>query len=122
MSLSAIQLEKILTEIAEPLKGGRLQRIDQPQPWGLLFQIDQKGRRYRLYFSAHQRYSRFHLVTGVDANPQKPPQFCQLLRAHLRYKRISALHLIAGDRIVQMHCAWTEKDASADVSLIAELM
>ncbi len=122
MSLSARQLESVLIEIEKTLKGGRIHRIDQPDPWGILFQVDQQGKRHRLYFSAHRRHSRFHLVSDHPPNPPKPPQFCQLLRAHLRYKRIVSIHQVGGDRIIRIDFSWIASEKSAGVSFIAELM
>jgi len=122
MSLSTKQLGTVLIEIQELLKGGRIQRIDQPQAWAILFQVDQHGKRHRLYFSAHRRHSRFHLATAYPPNPPKPPQFCQLLRSHLRYKRIVSIHQIVGDRIIRIDFSWMASKESSGVSLTAELM
>lgn len=122
MSLSARQLETVLIEIKELLKGGRIHRIDQPQCWAILFQVDQQGKRHRLYFSAHRRHSRFHLVSAYPPNPPTPPQFCQLLRAHLRYKRIVSIHQVGGDRIIRIDFSWMAREKSAGISLTAELM
>ncbi|MFQ5580104.1 MAG: NFACT family protein [Nitrospiria bacterium] len=122
MSLSARQLETVLIEIQEGMKGGRIHRIDQPQAWAILFQVDQRGKRHRLYFSAHRRHSRFHLVSVCPPNPPKPPQFCQLLRAHLRFKRIVSIHQLERDRIIRIDFSWMAGKESAGVSFIAELM
>jgi predicted ribosome quality control (RQC) complex YloA/Tae2 family protein len=122
MSLSARQLETVLVEIKALLKEGRIHRIDQPQSWAILFQVDLQGKRHRLYFSAHRRHSRFHLVSANPPNPPKPPQFCQLLRAHLRYKRIVSIHQVGGDRIIRIDFSWRTEDESPGVSLTAELM
>lgn len=103
------------------LTGGVVQKIDQPQPWDLVFEIHQKGKRHFLYFSAHRQHARFHLLEKKYENPPAPPRFSQLLRSHLRWKRILTLEQLGGDRIIQMKCAWTEETA-APLSLIAELM
>ncbi len=122
MSLSARQLKTVLTEIQGLLKGGRIFRVDQPRAWAILFQVDQHGKRHRLYFSAHRRHSRFHLATAYPPNPPKPPQFCQLLRAHLRYKRIVSIHQIDGDRVIRIDFSWMASEKSESISLTAELM
>jgi len=109
MSLSAGQIGQVLAEIAHPLRGGVIQKIDQPQAWSLVFEIHQRRERFHFYFSAHRRFSRIHLTNEKHPNPAAPPRFCQLLRAHLRWKQIVSLEQIGDDRIVRMTCAWTER-------------
>lgn len=122
MSLSAKQFARILDEIRELLIGGVVQKIDQPQPWGLVFEIHQRGKRHFLYFSAHRRFSRFHTLAEKYENPRTPPRFSQLLRAHLRWKRIVSLEQIGGDRILKMTCGWTDAPDGSPVALVAELI
>lgn len=126
MSLSARQIAQVLTEIGPALTGGAIHKIDQPQPWSLIFEIHRGRERYHLFLSGHRHFSRLHLSEKNHPNPSSPPRFCQLLRARLRWKRIVALRQRGDDRIVEMICGWTEEGAaSADagaVSLIAELM
>lgn len=109
MSLSAGQIGELLAEIGEALRGGVIQKIDQPQPWSLVFEIHQRRERHHLYFSAQRRFSRIHLTNEKHPNPSAPPRFCQLLRAHLRWKQILSLEQIGGDRIVRMTCAWPQR-------------
>ena len=109
MSLSAGQIGQVLAEIDDALRGGVVQKIDQPQPWSLVFEIHQRRERFHLYLSAQRRFSRIHLTQEKHPNPSAPPRFCQLLRAHLRWKQILSLEQIGGDRIVRMTCAWPER-------------
>lgn len=109
MSLSAGQIGQILSELNEAVQGGVLQKIDQPQPWSLVFEIHRRRERIHLYFTAQRRFSRIHLTQEKHPNPSAPPRFCQLLRAHLRWKQILSLEQIGDDRIVQMTCAWPQK-------------
>jgi predicted ribosome quality control (RQC) complex YloA/Tae2 family protein len=122
MGFSANQLQQVVIEIGGLLTGGVIQKIDQPQPWDLVFEIHQRGKRHFLYFSAHRRHARFHLLEKKYENPATPPRFSQLLRAHLRWKRIVSLEQIGNDRIIQMKCAWAGEGPSAPLSLIAEMM
>jgi len=128
MSLSARQIGQLLAEIGDALRGGVLQKIDQPQPWSLVFEIHQRRERHHLYLSAQRRFSRIHLTNEKHPNPSSPPRFCQLLRAHLRWKQILSLEQIGNDRIIRMTCNWPQKEHSeaastaGTVSLIAELI
>lgn len=111
MSLSAGQIGKVLSEIGDTLRSGVIQKIDQPQPWSLVFEIHQRRERWHLYFSAQRRFSRVHLTNEKHPNPFSPPRFCQLLRAHLRWKQLLSLEQMGGDRIVRMTCAWPSSRA-----------
>ena len=121
MAFSAKQIGQIAAEMQERVVGAVIQKIDQPQPWDLVFEIHQKGKRHFLYFSAHRRHARFHLLEKKYENPPTPPRFSQLLRSHLRWKRILSIEQIGGDRIIQMRCAWTA-ETGGPLSFIAELM
>lgn len=127
VSLGAQQIAQVLGEIGPALKGGVLHKIDQPQPWSLVFEIHRGRERFHLFLSGHPRFSRIHLSTKTHPTPSSPPRFCQLLRARLRWKRIVSLDQMGEDRIVQMTCAWNDETAApatepGSVSLIAELM
>lgn len=121
MAFSAKQLGQIVAEMEERVIGAVVQKIDQPQPWDLVFEIHQKGKRHFLYFSAHRQHARCHLLEKKYENPPTPPRFSQLLRSHLRWKRIVSLEQIGGDRIIRMRCAWTA-ETGGPLSFIAELM
>ncbi|MDC4227674.1 MAG: NFACT family protein [Candidatus Manganitrophus sp.] len=73
MSLSAGQIGKVLAEIGDTLRGGVIQKIDQPQPWSLVFEIHQRRERVHLYFSGQRRFSRIHLTNEKHPNPSSPP-------------------------------------------------
>ncbi len=121
MGFSANQLQQIVTEIGALLIGGVVQKIDQPRPWDLVFEIHQRGKRHFLYFSAHRLHARCHLLDKKYENPATPPRFSQLLRSHLRWKRILSLEQDNGDRIIRMKFAWAA-ETGAPLSFIAELM
>ncbi len=121
MALSTKQLQAVLNEIGSDLIGGVIRRIDQPQAWTIVFEIDRQGKRHRLLFSAHKQHARCHLVTNTGPNPKTPPQFCQLLRAHLRHKRILSLEQLNADRIIEIRVGWTEGVETIPTVFIAEL-
>ncbi len=120
MSLSAGQIGQVLAEIGDLMQGGVLQKIDQPEPWSLVFEIHRRRERVHLYISAQRRFSRIHLTDEKHPNPASPPRFCQLLRAHLRWKQILSLEQIGGDRIVRMTCAWPSSQASMETDASQE--
>jgi len=121
MSLSAGQISAALLEIGDTLCGGSIRRIDQPQAWSILFEIERHGTRYWLYFSAHRQGLRCHLLSKRPPNPPKPPRFCQLLRARLRHKKLLSLTQIHEDRIIELCCAWPQDTDTKGLRFVAEL-
>jgi len=121
MGLSISQIKALVGEMQSELVDGRIRGVDQPQPWRIVFEIEKNGVRRYLLFSAHKQYARCHLVTKKEPNPKTPPRFCQLLRAHLRYKTLISLEHMQSDRIVRLRTAWTRGEAASEISLIAEL-
>ncbi len=110
MGLSIKQLNQVIEEFNIELVGGMIRRIDQPHPKMILFEIEKNRQRLRLLFSAHPQFSRCHLIQKKYPNPKMPPHFCQLLRSHLRYKRIQSIKALEGDRIIQITAAWSGDD------------
>ncbi len=121
MGLSSRQIGQIVNEIKVDLIDGNIQSIDQVQAGSILFEIVQGGLRRKLFFSANAAHSRLHLATIKYQKPKTPPRFCQLLRAHLRHKRLFSLQQIPGDRIVMLKTAWTSEGDSGGRTFVAEL-
>ncbi len=121
MSLNAKQLGKVIKEIKAELTGGIVRRIDQPHPRVILFEIEHLGIHYHLLFSGHPHYSRCHLTQEKYSTPKIQMPFCQLLRAHLRYKTIHTIKQLPGNRIIQLECAWSKNNMKS-VTFVAELI
>ncbi len=119
--LSLQQLKALVDEMQSELVGGQIRRIDQPHAWNIVLEIENKGSLHLLLFSTHRHHARCHLITKRDLNPLSPPPFCQLLRAHLRYKKILSLEALEHDRIVRLRTAWQEGEAASEITLLAEL-
>jgi len=120
MAISSRQVGLLVSEIEAPLCGGLIRNIDQPNTNTLLFEIVQGKQRHRLLFSAHRRFARAHLMQEKFPRPKIPPGFCQLLRAHLRHKRIEMIQQLKGDRIIEMRCRWPGNPAKT-IFFVAEL-
>ncbi len=121
MGLSVQQIEQVTGEIEGDFISGNIQSIDQVQACSILFEIVQSGVRRRLFFSADSAQSRCHLSTRKYKKPTTPPRFCQLLRAHLRHKRLFSLQQVPGDRIIMLKAAWTSEGDSGERTFVAEL-
>lgn len=105
MSLNRLELEQAVMEIAPILRGGWIQKIQQPAPDTLLLDIRVPGQTHRLLISSRPDTSRLHLTNHALQNPPTPPAFCQFLRAHFQGARIDGICQVPNDRIVEIHCA-----------------
>lgn len=108
MALNRAEIERVLTEIAPILHGGWIQKIQQPTPDTLVFDIRLPGQTHRLLISCSPETSRLHLTSHPLQNPPAPPVFCQFLRAHFQGARIDDIRQVPNDRIVEIHCACKE--------------
>jgi len=94
-----------------------VQRVYQPHPEAVTLEIRAKGKTLTLYFSADPETARLHLRSKKPLNPQTPPPFCQLLRAHLEGARLERIEQVGDDRIVRLDM---QRDGKP-VTLMAEL-
>lgn len=117
MALTATEIGSAVQELAPALADGWIQKISQPLPDQLIFEIRVPGHTRRLLCSLRDETARLHLVDQQLPNPPSPPSFCQLLRARIQGARIDAIRHILGDRIVRLDL--TSRDGL--VSLVAEL-
>ncbi len=100
MSLKADEITKILAEIKNPLKGGRIQKIYQPSEYSLTLEIRVVNKSYILYISIEPQFSRIHLLTEKYPNPPEPYPFCMFLRKHMTGGRIDEISQIINDRVI----------------------
>lgn len=117
MALTAIEIGKVVGELAPALAEGWIQKIHQPAARTILLEIRTPGRTHRLLISCHPETARLHFTTEAVQNPPTPPPFCQFLRAHLQGARIDRIEQLHEDRIVQLALSTKE----GPCRLVAEL-
>jgi predicted ribosome quality control (RQC) complex YloA/Tae2 family protein len=105
MALNRLEIERVLAEIAPILRGGWIQKIQQPTPDTLVLDVRVPGQTLRLLISSGPDTSRLHLTSHPFKNPPTPPALCQFLRAHFQGARINDICQVPNDRIVEIHCA-----------------
>jgi predicted ribosome quality control (RQC) complex YloA/Tae2 family protein len=108
MPLDAICLSAVVDEL-QPLIGGRVDKIHQPEKDELGLAMRCSLGNVRLLVSAGQGSARVHLTTQSRANPQSPPMFCMLLRKHLVSGRLTAIIQPPNERIMQLHFDVTDE-------------
>ena len=117
MALTTAEIQEVLAEIAPLLVGGRVQKVYQPHDEAISLEIRAQGKPRMLYFSTDPETARLHFLSKKPPNPPTPPQFCQLLRAHLEGARIEHIDQVGDDRIVRLDMQCDGKP----ITLVAEL-
>ncbi|MBR6442908.1 MAG: NFACT family protein [Clostridia bacterium] len=87
-------------ELNEILRGGRIDKITQPERDAVLLVIRAGGVNHRLLLCASPNNARCHLTMGSFSNPLEPPALCMLMRKQLTGARITEIRQVSGDRIV----------------------
>lgn len=106
--LTASDVTEVLTEISPRLRGGWIQKIQQPTERTLVLDVRVPGQTHRLLICCQPGLVRLHVTTHSLANPPTPPPFCQFLRAHFHGARIDDMRQIGNDRIVELQVTGRE--------------
>ena len=93
----------VARELNQQLKGGRIDRISQPEKDLLLLVIRAENQNRKLLLSASPNNARCHLTNENFTNPLEPLSFCMLLRKQLLGGRILSVLQESGDRIVHIN-------------------
>lgn len=100
MSFDGLFTRAMTKELIDTLKGGRINKIQQPYKNEIILVVRANGKNHRLLLSAHPSYARVQLTNETHENPSEPPMFCMLLRKHLEGYILEDVHQIGLDRII----------------------
>jgi predicted ribosome quality control (RQC) complex YloA/Tae2 family protein len=100
--LTASDVTEVLAEIAPVLRGGWIQKIQQPTDRTVVLDVRMPGQTHRLLLSCQPDSARLHITTHSLTNPPTPPPFCQFLRARFQGARIDDIRQMEHDRIVEL--------------------
>lgn len=100
LAISLDHLSQVLVELKPALLGGNIQKIAQPLPDSLSFDIRTPGQTVTLFISTHPQTARIHALTKRLPNPTTPPSFCQYLRSHILGAQITQVVQVPDDRVV----------------------
>ena len=89
MSFDGMVTYAAVKEFRDKLTLGKIEKIYQPQPEQLLFNIHTKQGKQKLFISSAGNHSAMYLVNETPENPPEPPVFCMVLRKNLSAARIS---------------------------------
>lgn len=89
-------------ELNEILRGGRVDRVTQPERDTVVLVIRAGGENHRLLLCASPNNARLHLTAATYSNPLEPPALCMLMRKQLTGARITEIRQIGGDRVIHL--------------------
>ncbi|MDO4572687.1 MAG: NFACT family protein [Clostridia bacterium] len=123
MAMDGLALYAVTQEL-QPLVGGKIDKIQQPEKDMLLFSIRAGGETRRLLICSHAENGRAQLTQKSYENPENAPAFCMLLRRRLVGARITAIRQEAGlERVLHIELlARDELRDSQRLRLSAELL
>ena len=123
MSFDGIVTRKIVNELNKEILGGKIQKISQPSKNDLIFNIYSMGKSHKLFLSANNNEARINLTKKKYENPEKPDNFCMVLRKHLNQAKILEIKQYGLDRVVEFSIASIdEMGFDTSKKLIVEIM
>jgi len=123
MAFDGIVTAAVAQEINRACTLGKIEKIYQPDKDELVFHIHTPAANLKLYLSCNPSHPGVYLIPGSPVNPQEPGSFCMLLRKHLLGSRISSVHQMDSERIIEILLETRdEMNFRANKKLIVEIM
>ena len=123
MSFDGIVTRKIVNELKREVLGGKIQKISQPSKNDLVFNIYSMGKSVKLLLSANNNEARINLTEKKYENPEKPDNFCMVLRKHIGQGKVLDIKQYGLDRVVEFSIgSIDEMGFDTSKKLIIEIM
>ena len=123
MALDGITVSNSVYELSSLLKGGRMDKIYQPQKDEIVISVRNNSQVYKLLLSANPSHPRLHITNIQRDNPATAPMFCMVLRKHIAGSRIINISQFDLERIAKIQLeAMNEMGDMVERSLIIEIM
>ena len=122
MALDGNFIHELMNEFT-PLKGGRINKIHQIDPYTIILKIRAERKTQTLLVSCHPSLARIHFTNESYETPFEPPMFLRMLRRDLESGIIRDIKQIGNDR--RIHMRVTNRDEIGDEierELIIEIM
>ncbi|EEI87012.1 putative fibronectin-binding protein [Anaerococcus lactolyticus ATCC 51172] len=123
MSFDGIVTRKIVNELKKEILGGKIQKISQPSKNDIIFNIYSMRKSYKLFVSANNNEARINFTEKKYENPEKPDNFCMVLRKHINQGKIIDIKQYGLDRVVELSIvSIDEMGFDTSKKLIIEIM
>lgn len=123
MAFDGITIAGIVSQLNETILGGRFYKIAQPEKDELLITVKNNRQQYRLFISADASLPLLYLTDTNKIAPQVAPNFCMLLRKHIKNAKILSIKQPGLERVIKFELE--HLDELGDVcqkQLIVEIM
>lgn len=100
MSFDGLFTRAMVKELADSLKGGRINKVHQPYKNEIILVVRANGKNQKVLLSAHPAHARVHISQAEYENPSLPPMFCMLLRKHLEGYILENIRQAGLDRMI----------------------
>ena len=100
MPMDGLMVGFVARELDEALRGGRIDRITQPERDTVILVIRAGNENKNLLLCASANNARCHLTSSKFPNPLEPPALCMLMRTQLLGGRVMSVRQVGGDRII----------------------
>ncbi len=101
MAMDGLALGAVIAE-CQPLVGGKIDKVQQPEKDLLLFVVRANNGNQRLLVCTHPENGRLQLTCRSYDNPMNAPAFCMLLRRRLVGARICSIRQLGADRVCEI--------------------
>ncbi|MCE5189080.1 MAG: NFACT family protein [Eubacteriales bacterium] len=101
MAMDGLALRAVIAE-CQPLVGGRIDKVQQPEKDLLLFVVRANNETRKLLVCTHPENGRMQLTGRTYDNPMNAPAFCMLLRRRLVGGRICSIRQLGADRVCEL--------------------
>lgn len=123
MPFDGVATACMVHELNKILKGGKIDKVQQPDPDEIRLVIRNNGSNHTLVLSANSSTPRVHLTDEQKENPLTAPAFCMFLRKHLAGAKVVGFSQPQLERVI---CLTAENyDELGDLTqkhLYAEIM
>lgn len=103
MAFDGITISAMVKELNTSLRGGRINKIAQPESDELLITVRGQDGQKRLLLSASPSLPLLYFTSKNRISPLTAPNFCMLLRKHIGSARITDITQPGMERVVQFH-------------------
>ena len=122
MPQDAFTLRLVSRELHETLKGGKINRVNQPGKEELSLLIYTGKRTLKLILNANASDCGAYFCEEDAGNPQNAPAFCMLLRKHIQGADILGVDTPGFERILRFRLLCHSEFRETERFLIAEIM
>ncbi len=122
MPQDAFTLRRNALELNATLRGGRINKINQPEKEELSFLIYTGKRTVKLVLNVNASDCGVYFSEAEQENPLVAPNFCMLLRKHLQGAEILEVSQIQFERILAIRLSCTSDFSSCERVLYCEIM